>query len=200
MDMENVLKHLSKDAKLKTIIDQIVLPIRNPAPNVFEGLLRSIVSQQLSVKAAATIHKRFVTLYDGKPSSKLILNTPIETLRSVGLSHQKANYIKNVATYFTEEQLFDIDWNQFDDDQIIEMLVSIKGVGKWTAQMILMFVLNRPDVFPVLDLGIQLSIKEIYNINLEKKQLHKKMLELSQQWRPHRTVACLYFWAIRDSK
>ena len=168
---------------------------------MYAGLIRSIVSQQLSVKAASTIHNRFLNLFkDGYPSANELQKLEFEKLRGVGLSGQKTNYVRNVAVFFTENDLFEKDWTSDTDHEIIALLTQIKGVGKWTVQMILMFVLSREDVFPVLDLGIQQGIIEVYGLTEEKKELHAKMEEIAKPWKPYRSVACLYLWAGKDAK
>lgn len=199
LDYKSAIDHLSKDKKFKPYIDKIKLPHRNPAKDIYSGLISSIVSQQLSVKAAATIHGRFIELFDTDyPHANELLAFSDSDLRGVGISAQKTKYVRNVAIYFQENNLFQKDWNLLSDNEIIILLTEIKGVGKWTVQMILMFVLKRPDVFPVLDLGIQHGMIKVYNLKQEKKELHAQMEILSKKWQPHRTVACLYLWAIKD--
>jgi len=197
LDYKSAVEHLSKDEKFKPYIEKIELPPRNPSIDIYSGLISSIISQQLSVKAASTIHGRFIGLFQSEyPHAKELLNLTDIEMRSVGLSKQKTKYVRNVALFFQENSLFEKDWSLLSDNEIISLLTKIKGVGKWTVQMILMFVLKRPDVFPVLDLGIQHSMVEIYSLKQEKKELHLKMEKLSKKWQPHRTVACLYLWAI----
>jgi DNA-3-methyladenine glycosylase II len=199
LDYKTAIEHLSKDKKFKPYIEKIKLPPRNPSSDIYSGLISSIVSQQLSIKAAATIHRRFIGLFDTEyPRSRELLKLSDTDMRGVGLSGQKTKYVRNVALFFQDNELFDKDWDTISDNEIISLLTEIKGVGKWTVQMILMFVLKRPDVFPVLDLGIQNGMIEIYNLKQEKKELHIKMENLSKKWQPHRTVASLYLWAIKD--
>ena len=199
LDYKKAIEHLSKDKKFKLYIDKIELPPRNPSSDIYSGLISSIVSQQLSLKAAATIHGRFLGLFKSEypHADELLKFTDVE-MRGVGLSGQKTKYVRNVAMFFQENSLFEKDWNALSDNDIIVLLTEIKGVGRWTVQMILMFVLKRPDVFPILDLGIQHGMIEIYNLKQEKKELHIKMEKLSKKWQPHRTVACLYLWAVKD--
>lgn len=200
LDYKAAIVHLLKDKKFKPYLEKINLPPRNPSRDIYSGLISSIVSQQLSVKAAATIHGRFIGLFTTDyPHAEELLQLSDTDMRAVGLSGQKTKYVRNVALFFQDNDLFDKDWDTLSDDKIIFQLTEIKGVGKWTVQMILMFVLNRPDVFPVLDLGIQHGMIEIYNLKQEKKELHSKMEKLSKKWQPHRTVACLYLWAIKDT-
>ena len=199
LDYKTAVEHLSKDKKFKPYLEKINLPPRNPSRDIYSGLVSSIVSQQLSVKAAATIHGRFIGLFSAEyPLADELLKLSDTDMRSVGLSGQKTKYVRNVALFFQAHNLFDHDWNTLSDNEIISLLTEIKGVGKWTVQMILMFVLKRPDVFPVLDLGIQNGMIEVYNLKEKKKELHLKMEKLSKKWQPHRTVACLYLWAIKD--
>lgn len=198
-NFDKAVKHLSKDKILKKAIDAIELPMRNPSKDVYGGLIRSIVSQQLSVKAAHTIHTRFLNLFaDQYPNSEKLIDLDDDDLRSVGLSRQKTNYVKNVALFFQEHDLFDKDWSEDSNQEIIDLLTQIKGVGKWTVEMILMFVLSREDILPVLDLGIQQAIKQLYGVREEKKELYSKMEKIAEPWRPYRSIACLYLWAIKD--
>ena len=200
-DFDKAIRHLSKDKVLKAAISSIDLPKRNPSNDVYGGLIKSIVSQQLSVKAAETIYSRFANLFhDEYPHAELLLAIEDTELRAVGLSGQKTKYVKNVAHFFQEHNLFNRDWSEEPDHQIIALLTQIKGVGRWTVEMILMFVLSREDIFPVLDLGIQNGIKQLYGITAEKKELLAKMEEVAHRWKPYRSIACLYLWAIKDTK
>lgn len=192
-------KHLAKDPVMKEIMKSVKVDRITPAPNVFNALLSSITSQQLSTKVAAVIYGRVEALYGNKViTPKMILNTSHDTLRSVGLSNQKANYFINIAKFFDTPGNKRIKWEKYSDQEIIDKLTVIKGVGEWTVQMILMFTLQRPDVLPVKDLGIQLSIKQFYGVKSEKRQLYKKMESISKAWSPYRTLACRYLWAARD--
>ncbi|MCH2081018.1 MAG: DNA-3-methyladenine glycosylase 2 family protein [Saprospiraceae bacterium] len=191
--------HLSKDKKFKPLIEdiQIEWPVIND--DVYFYLIRSIVYQQLSGKAAGTIFARFLELFsEGYPYPEPLLGFDIVDLRAVGLSRQKASYILNVAAFFQTHQLENNDWQAMEDDEIIQFLTQIKGVGKWTVQMILMTSLNRSDVFPVDDLGIQKSVQKLYAFEDKGRSLKKKMLALSQPWRPYRTIASFYLWRFQD--
>jgi DNA-3-methyladenine glycosylase II len=192
---------LSQDFVLAPVIKEIRLDFKKEEnPNVYTALIRSILGQQLSVKAAATIHQRFLTLFEnGYPDKKTLLGIDIETLRGKGLSRQKASYIKNIATFFSEKEVLEIDWSILSNEEVIKKLTSIKGVGVWTVEMILMFSLNRSDVFPKGDLGIQNGMKQLYQLEkLEKKALLKKMDKIAEQWKPYRTFASRYIWAAKD--
>jgi len=200
---EKAIKHLKNDLLLKKVIDNTVLEDINRAESVYESLLRSIISQQLSVKVAATIHGRFIKLFkDQYPAPEQLLKMDIEVLRSAGLSRQKTSYVQNVANFFIKKNLLNQqDWKGEKDEEIIEKLITIKGVGKWTVQMILMFTLDRPDVFPIDDLGIQQAMIRLYKLEDKytkdrqgKKDLRKKLLQISEPWSPFRTLACRYLW------
>lgn len=169
--------------------------------SVREYLIQSIVSQQLSIKVAPIIFQRFLDLYGNKfPSNKKIIDTSIEQLRSCGLSNQKSNYIKNIATFFEQNKLKNAQFSNLTDDEIIQKLTEIKGVGRWTVEMVLMFCMGREDVFSCGDYGIQIAMKEIYKIKKEKKELEKKMTSIAEKWRPFRSYACMYLWAYKDLK
>lgn len=163
--------------------------------DIYHALLRSIVSQQLSTKVAKIIWNRFTDLFiDSYPDPEELLARDHELLRGVGLSNSKANYVKNVAEFkMTNDMTFDYLQNMADEE-IIRYLTQIKGVGTWTVQMILMFPMDRPNVFPVNDLGIQNAMKNLYQLSLEKKELLIRMNEISLQWEPFRTVASKYLW------
>lgn len=195
------LKHLAGDPQLKKIIDSITLDTTKNKDEVYGALVRSIVSQQLSVKAASTIYGRFLDLFENRiPHPEQVISLEIETMRSAGLSYQKAGYIKNVATFFIENEVRNKDWSKESDEEVINILTQIKGVGTWTVEMILMFTLDRPDVFPVGDLGIQNAMIELYDLKLEKKELKTRIVEIAESWRPHRTLACRYLWEWKDNE
>lgn len=195
MNLDSAILHLNQDDRLKKIIDSTILPPHSPSGNVYFDLLESIVSQQLSVKAASTIFNRFCTLFpESYPSPELLVNTETDQLRSAGLSNQKATYMKNVAAYALENDMENTLWASFTDEEIIAQLTRIKGIGTWSVQMILMFSLQRPDVFPIDDLGIQQAIAKAYSLSESGKPLQRKMIEIATQWRPHRSLACRYLW------
>jgi len=197
LDIISAIAHLRSDKILSHYLDSITLEKRNPSKDVYTGLLKSIVSQQLSVKAAETIYGRFLDLFEDRiPDADKIPQLTDDALRGAGLSGQKTGYIRNVVDFFSTRELFDVKWDTYSDDAIIKQLSEIKGVGKWTVEMILMFVLKRPDVFPVLDLGIQKGMKRVYGLTTDKKELHKEMVAIAEQWRPYRTVACLFLWEV----
>jgi DNA-3-methyladenine glycosylase II len=191
--------HLSKDPVLNKVMIEVELTDTSENQDVYRSLLRSIVSQQLSVKAAATIHRRFLELFQNKdPHPQALLNKSIEELRTAGLSKQKSDYMHNIADFAIARKLHYIDWSTLSDADIIELLTQIKGVGIWTVQMILMFSLNRPDVFPSGDLGIQQAMKKLYGLGGQGRELIKEMDKVAQNWSPFRTTACRYLWKWKD--
>jgi DNA-3-methyladenine glycosylase II len=201
MNLKEAIEHLHQDPHLSRVIKTVEMPDFNPSKNIYIDLLESIVSQQLSVKVADVIFKRFLSLFpDNYPHAELLVSLELDRLRSVGLSYQKANYLQNVAQFSINNNLENINWAAMSDDEIIQYLTEIKGVGKWTVQMLLMFSLGRPDVFPVDDLGIQQGMTKIFRLQETGKDLKNKMILLAEPWRPWRTVACRYVWRSKDTK
>ncbi len=198
--MEHIL-HLSKDKKLKKIIELQQPFVLEAQKNACLHLCYSIMSQQLSTKVAAVFHQRFLDLYKGKdPAIKQIAATPFETLRGIGLSNAKANYVLNVSNFFIAENITDAKLHKMSNEELIKYLTQIKGVGQWTVEMILMFTLGREDVFALDDLGIQQAICKLYKIDAtDKKAMKEKMLQLSAKWSPYRTYACRYLWGWKDN-
>lgn len=192
--MKKIFAHLSLDPILKPILSDKLPPNRGAEADLFNDLIRSITGQQLSVKAASTIYGRFLDLYDTKPTPDSVLTTSHDTLRSVGFSNQKAKYAHNVAQYFKENQLTKVQYDKMTDQELITQLTEIKGVGEWTVQMILMFSLGRPDVFPAGDLGIKNAMTQHYNLEEKGKDLIKRMTEIAEAWKPYRTYACYFLW------
>ena len=198
---ESILLHLHQDKILSPIIDKCTLTIHKAPLQLFDDLLRSIVSQQLSTKAAATIYDRFLALFENKmPTPDQIKKQSDAQLRAVGLSGQKSAYIRNVVDHFDANNLYNRNWDNYSDDEIIDELTKIKGVGKWTVEMILMFSLHRPDVLPLDDLIIRNSMISFYNITTKKKQQVLDLTQIAEKWRPYRSYACRYLWASKDLK
>ena len=159
------------------------------------------MSQQLSTKVADVIYKRFIALYNGKePTPQQILDTPFEKLRGIGLSNAKVGYVQNVARFEIEFGMDAKKLNKMSNEEVIDYLIVIKGVGRWTIEMLLMFALGREDVFAVDDLGIQNAMISLYKLdNTDKKQLREDMLRLSKKWSPYRTYACVHLWRWKDN-
>jgi DNA-3-methyladenine glycosylase II len=197
--MEHVA-HLKKDKRLAKIIFEPVGDLRTHK-NVALTLIESIMSQQLSTKVVEVIHKRFLALYRAKePTLQEILDTPLTTLRSIGLSNAKTTYVHNVAKFCIENNITDKKLNAMTNVEVIELLTQIKGVGQWTVEMLLMFTLGREDVFAIDDLGLQQSMIKLYKLDaLDKKQLREKLMKISAKWSPYRTYACIYLWRWKDN-
>ncbi len=194
------IKHLSKDKILKQAIEKTGRLELSTRKNIFLSLCNSIMSQQLSTKVADIIQARFVNLFDDKkPTPEKVLQLSHETLRSIGLSNAKVTYVQNVARFAIEKGMNASKLNKMSNEELIAYLTEIKGVGRWTVEMLLMFTLGREDVFAVDDLGIQQAIVSLYNIeNTEPKKIKIKMLSLSENWAPYRTYACMYLWRWKD--
>ena len=159
------IPHLSKDKKLAKVLASHEPFDLKKKKNICLRLCASIMSQQLSTKVAAIIYQRFLDLYGGKdPQSRDIVNTPFETLRGIGLSNAKAQYVLNVAQFALDNDLSDKTINKLSNEEVINLLTQIKGVGSWTVEMLLMFTMGREDVFAVDDYGIQVAMKKIYKL------------------------------------
>ena len=164
----------------------------------FEAVARSIVFQQLSGKAAGTIHGRFQGLYGGRtPLPSELAETPDEQLRSIGLSRQKCAYLKDLGSRVGSGELPIETLHELTDDEIVAALTRVKGIGHWTAQTFMMFRLGRPDVLPDLDLGIQKGIQRAYR--LRKLPTPERVTRIGAKWAPYRTVASWYLWRYLDT-
>ncbi|HQW83214.1 MAG TPA: DNA-3-methyladenine glycosylase 2 family protein [Ferruginibacter sp.] len=199
--MEHII-HLTKDKRLKKIIEPQQPFVLVKRKNVHLHLCNSIMSQQLSTKVADVFHRRFLALYKTKnPTATQIASTPFETLRGIGLSNAKANYVLNVCNFFIDEKITDAKLHKMSNEELVKYLTQIKGVGQWTVEMILMFTLGREDVFAVDDLGLQQAICKLYKIDeTDKKVMKEKMLGISKNWSPYRTYACRYLWEWKDNE
>ncbi len=196
---KKALTHLKKHCKtLKSAIDSAgkLAPPQHFTGDVYYDLLRSIAFQQLHASAATKIFDRFLLLFEeAYPYPDQILALEISDLRAVGFSNQKSNYIKNIAQFAVEKNLSLINWDKMDDREIIEFLCVIKGVGVWTVEMVLMSSLQRPDVFPLGDYGIQQAIIKLFGLGeIKGAALKKKMVEIAEPWKPYRTLASRYLW------
>ena len=194
------LSHLRADPALARVITQVG-PCRF-APTAegthFDALVRSIIYQQLSGKAAATIHSRMQDIFGGRaPTPAELAAAPDETLRAAGLSRQKLGYLKDLAARVDSGAVPLDHLDELPDDEIIDALVQVKGIGRWTAQMFLMFRLGRPNVLPELDLGIQKGIQRAYRLRSLPKP--DRVRKIGAKWAPYCTVACWYLWRSLDS-
>ena len=190
------LNHLrAVDPTLGAIIDRVG-PCRLEARRTgthYDALVRSIVFQQLSGKAASTIHRRFCEIYPGKrPRAERVLTTADDALRAAGLSRQKIGYLRDLSARVADGSLPLAHLGRLPDDAIIEHLVQVKGIGRWTVQMFLMFRLGRPDVLPELDLGVQTAIQRAYG--LKSRPTPKDVLRIGEKWRPYASIASWYLW------
>jgi len=189
------------DPILANVIKNAPLPTLLPHQNYYQSLVESIISQQLSVKAAATILERFVALFPGGfPTPEEILDKDIETYRSVGLSRQKATYIVDLAQKVIDETIVFDQLDTLSNDDVIKELIQVKGVGVWTVHMFLMFCMGRLDVLPVGDLGIKNGIQRLYNF--EDKPTETEMITLAQtnNWHPYESLASWYIWHSLNNK
>ena len=182
------------DPGLKPLFDAYDVPELKIEKNYFWALCRSIIYQQISGKAASTIANRFLELFPSGKNIRAIdiIEINIDKLHSVGLSKQKASYIKNIADAFCNGELNVENYFTMNDEEIITDLIKVKGVGKWTAEMFLLFTLRRPDIFPATDLGVQKGFQIFFS--LDEIPTIDFMNQKAEKWRPYRTIVTLYLW------
>ena len=199
--MEHII-HLSKDKKLKSIIDLQKPHVLSKKNKVYLRLCESILSQQLSTKVADVLYGRFINLYESKePPSQQILDTPVTVFRSIGFSNAKASYVHDVCRFFLENKITDARLHKMSNEEVFELLIQIKGVGRWTVEMILMFTLGREDIFAHDDLGLRQSVIKLYKIKeTDKKLLREKIEKITLKWSPYRTYASRYLWGWKDGE
>ena len=195
------IAHLSQQQLLAPILAGHTPKWRdNHNGDVYFGLQRSITYQQLSGKAAGTIWGRFLNLFpDGYPHPERLLEMDDADIRAVGMSRSKVSYVKNVAQYWLDNRLINADWEQWTDEEIIEKLTTIKGVGNWTVEMVLMFVLERPDLLPLDDLVVRRNVIELFGVDataFKGKKLDAELLRLTEPWRPYRSYASRLMWEL----
>jgi DNA-3-methyladenine glycosylase II len=191
--------HLSKaDPILARIIAKVGPVGIQPRPERFQALARAIIFQQLAGAAANAIYGRFVAMFPGDefPTPEQVLSKSVDELRAVGLSEKKALYIRDLAEHIRDGKLNFHQFHTMTDEEIIEHLTMVKGIGKWTAEMFLMFNLGRPDVMPADDLGVQNAIKRHYR--MRQRPNRKRLLKHAERWRPYRTAAAWYLWRSLD--
>lgn len=198
---KKAVAHLKKvDPVLAAVIERVGVYRGWPPSNGshFDAVCRSIVFQQLSGKAAGTIHGRFQGLYGGRaPRPEELATTPDDQLRAVGLSRQKSAYLKDLGARVASGELPIETLHELSDPEVIAALTQVKGIGRWTAQMFMMFRLGRPDVLPDLDLGVQKAIRKAYG--LRKLPTPEKVLKIGAKWAPYRTIASWYLWRSLDA-
>ncbi len=201
-DYTESLKALRKDAKMAALVKKHGVPdlTRYHGPlNIFESLLRSIIFQQLSGKAARAIHARVLALFPtgSRPAPKVLLKIPAKKLRAAGLSISKISYLRDLAEKCLDGSIDEKRIPAMASDEIIEHLVAVKGVGTWTAQMVLIFTLHRLDILPTGDLGIQKGFQKVYGLRALPKPRH--MERLAKPWRDHASVGSWYLWRAVDT-
>lgn len=195
------MKKIFDDLILQSITNTKLAPIV-PHGSIYEALISSIISQQISTAAARSIKNKFMSYFDGRyPRIQELESIAIDELRGLGISAQKAAYMKSVVEFYKKH-----DYNvnderllSLDDESLIKTLCEIKGVGRWTVEMILIFTLGRSDVFAIDDLGLQQSVIELYKLR-KTKTLKNRILKISKQWSPNRSLASRYLWAWRDGE
>jgi DNA-3-methyladenine glycosylase II len=191
---------MAADPALASIITATTVPRRSPSRDPYLALIRSITAQQISVAAASTIYGRLTALFeDAYPHPEKMLDYSIDELRAVGLSRSKAAYMQNVAQYTLERSLSIEQLKPLSNEEVIRQLTQIKGVGRWTVEMLLMFPLNRLDVFPLGDVGIQNTMIKHYRLRSKGPALRKRLTAISGKWQPYRSIACKYLWNWADS-
>ena len=188
------LELANKDVLLKSLIEEFEEPRLSSRGDLFATLIKSIVGQQISVIAASAVWSRLFDLV-GEVNPESILAKTHEELRQVGLSNRKVEYIVGIAEAWTEG-LGESDWEQMSDEEVVQELVKLRGVGRWTVQMLLIFALLRQDVFPIDDIGLIRGMEKLYNSGkpLETSELN----EISEKWIPYRTMGVWYIWRSID--
>lgn len=197
VDLKEASDHLSRnDIILEKIITEHRIDSLSLRQDYYSSLVKSVIGQQLSTKAASTIFERLEKYVDNKIDPITMLESPEDEFRLLGISRQKCNSIKNIAQYFLSNG--SIDFSQKKDEEIIKELTKVNGIGIWTAQMFLIFSLGRLDIMPLNDTGFLKSIRIHYNIH--ESLLKSQLSHLSEKWKPFRSVAALYLWKSLDAK
>ncbi len=189
--------YLSKDPVMKKLIETYELPGWSYSGNLFLEICGSIIGQQLSVKAGNTIEQRFLSLYaDKNPTPMQVLNTDDEKLRTCGLSYAKIKYVKGVCESIINQEIDFESMRTWPDEEVIESLIKLKGIGRWTAEMFLMFSYGREDVFSLGDLGLRNAVSRLYGVNRDDLLAIET---ISQKWKPYRSLASRYLWKSLDN-
>lgn len=193
-EIANALDHLSAaDNRLAGVIDRVGIYKIKARQDPFQSLVEAIIYQQLAGKAADAIYGRFVKIYYGTfPKPAQLLATDVSKLRASGLSTRKIEYLKDLSEHVLDNRLKLDLLSLMTDEEIVEQLVQVKGIGRWTAEMFLIFCLRRPDVLPVGDLGLRKAMQKIYS--LSDLPLPKTMYGIAEAWRPYRSIATWYLW------
>jgi len=197
--MKEIYRVLNRDPVLNKVITTTgrLQPLRYKDP--YLSLINSIIYQQLSTKAADTIKERFLDLFDDRiPEPELLERISFSRLRTAGLSKQKSAYVKNVAAFALDGGLHISKLRELNDEELIDHITQVKGVGVWTAQMLAMFALRRDDIFPITDLGIRNAIASLYGMRTSSRTFEQRAQKLSISWQPFRTHACRHLWLYKD--
>lgn len=200
--MDSALEHLAtNDPALKRLIETYPAPTFKKHDNYYQELVDSIIGQQLSVSAARAIETRFKALFEDQfPTPEQILQVDIETLRGVGFSRPKARYVQDLAQKILDGEVrFDMIDNQ-SNQEIIDELTKVKGIGEWTVHMFLMFCVARLDVLPIGDLGIRNGVTKLYNLNAQATPEEVRIIAEKNNWRPYESVASWYVWQSLENK
>ncbi|MBE0701168.1 MAG: DNA-3-methyladenine glycosylase 2 family protein [Acholeplasmataceae bacterium] len=188
---------IKQDPKLKTLFNQLDEVHVTIDDNYFVSLVGTIVSQQLSGKVAQVIFRRVHDYFDQDITTRKVLLAPEEQLRSLGLSFQKIKYLKSLSECVISQTVKLHELDHLDDEDIIKMLTQIKGIGRWSAEMFLIFSLGRQDVYSVLDLGLRNALKRLYN---NQNLSHEEINKISEKWKPYRTIVSHFLWHAWDTE
>lgn len=189
-----------RDKVMTKLVKALPVPETRIKNDLYLALLDSVMGQQLSTRAADTIFARFSALFpDNYPDAKILLRKRDATLRKAGLSAAKVSYAKNIAAHHLQQPITAKRLKKMSDEAILNELTAIKGVGPWTVQMMLMFPMNRPDVFSAGDLVIRQMMVELYKVEEKGAALIKRLHDIAEGWKPNRTLACRYLWNSRDA-
>jgi DNA-3-methyladenine glycosylase II len=203
-NLRDAVAHLrASDEKLNQLIQRIGPPKLRREPDAWRALSSSIIGQQVSVHAARAIRNRFAALAENKdfPSPADVLILPDETLRGAGLSANKTLSLRDLARHFEDGKISARKLNKLSDEDVIQTLIPVRGIGRWTAEMFLIFSLKRSDVWAIDDLGLQNAVRKIYELpDHSSTQLKTQMLEIALPWRPYRSLASWYLWRSLDNE
>lgn len=193
MDKKAALTHLRKDRVMRKLIETHEAPRFNSESDLFSDLIEAIINQQLSSKAGETIFNRFRGLFQATPfpTPEDILSMPDRDIRTCGISFTKITYIKGICKAVGEKILDIEQLHELSDEGVVRELTKLKGVGRWTAEMILMFSLKRMDIFSMGDLGLRTAVAKLYTVDRDD---HKAIAQISLRWSPYRTLASRYLW------
>lgn len=183
------------DPVIESISRKYELPKLKVSSDLYLDLIENIISQQLSGKVARAIFVRFCSVFPNNyPTANSVLQLPSEKFREVGLSGAKTQYVKAIAEFSLSNNLTVLRFSQLSDEEVISQLVKVKGIGIWTAQMLLIFSLGRKNVFPVDDLAIRIGMQNLYGIASQGAQQKKDLIAIAENWQPNRTLGTRYIW------